>query len=414
MSEGLPFPAPQPGAGVAVVPENQPPEETPPQRVHWGWILAIWTFVGTLRATQRFLRSGELQPDMAYSWWAALGNNLFLAYLWAALTPAVMKIARRFAPGRVPLAKLVPVHLAAAVAVALLHTVLSQLIYKLLLAPEVSWTELARNFASSALTTGPTRISTYLEIVGITWGLDYYRMYREREIQASNLQAQLADARLEALKLQLRPTFVFNALNTILPLIYRNAQAAARTVVQLGDLLRLSLKSGATQLVALDDELHFLELYLQIEKTRLADRLSVTFEIEREAASAAVPNLILHPLVENAVARAGVSPGGVRIRITGRRLWDSVRVEVSDETTEAPQDPAMRAMQESNLAKTRRRLEHLFPGRYACEVLPLAGGQQVALTMPYAFAPIADRVPRRTGSRRTGGLAPPATGGAQP
>ena len=409
MSTSPSFPVRAPDADAGPSDERPAASPAPQGRIHWGWILLAWTFVGTLRATQRYLRGGELQPDASYAWWSALGNNLFLAYLWAALTPVVMRIARRWAPGRTRLIRLVPVHLLLGVAVALLHTVLSHLLYKLLLAPEVTWAEFARNFASSALMTGPTRISTYLEIVGITWGLDYYRGYRERELRASILQTQVAEARIEALKLQLRPAFVFNALNTILPLIYRNAQAAARTVVQLGDLLRLSLKSGARQLVPLQEELHFLELYLQIEKTRLADRLSVTFEIEPQASSAGVPNLILQPIVENAVSRASGASGGGHIRVSARRAWDSLRLEVSDDATLAPADPAVRVAMESNLAKTRSRLDHLYQEAYRCEVLPVPeGGQQVVLSLPYSPAPVSDRAAPRAPRRRAPAATPPA------
>jgi two-component system, LytTR family, sensor kinase len=417
MSTSLPSSAGPAQADPRFSADEKPPEEArTPRSIHWGWILGVWTFVGMLRATQRYLRAGDLQPDLSYAWWSALGNNLFLAYLWAALTPSVMRIARRFAPGRIPVIRLVPIHLLYGIGIAVVHTALSHLIYKVLLAPEVTWADFGRHFASSALMTGPTRISTYLEIVGVTWGLDYYRVYREREVRASNLQAQLAEARLEALKLQLRPGFVFNALNTILPLIYRNAQAAARTVVQLGDLLRLSLKSSVTQLVSIQEEVHFLKLYLQIEKTRLADRLSTGFEIAPEASTAGVPNLILQPIVESAVARVSASTaGGGRIQISARREWDALRLEVSDDAKDVVQDIAARAVQEGNLATTRRRLDHLYGDAYRCEVTPLdGGGLRVALTLPYSPAPVDQRSVARTGPRRTGpALAAPETGGAR-
>ena len=325
-----------------------------------------------------------------------------------------MAIARRWAPGRTRLIRLVPVHLLLGVAIALLHTVLSHLLYKLLLAPEVSWTEFARNFASSALMTGPTRISTYLEIVGITWGLDYYRGYREREVRASILQTQVAEARLEALKLQLRPAFVFNALNTILPLIYRNAQAAARTVVQLGDLLRLSLKSGATQLVPLQEELHFLELYLQIEKTRLADRLTVTFEIDPQASSAGVPNLILQPIVENAVSR-GRAARRAGATSASPRAAPGTRCGSRSRTTQPwrPQTrpcgsrwrPTSPRPAAASITCTRTRT-----GVRSCPIPE--GGQQVVLSLPYSPAPVSERVAVRAPARRAPAAAPPAPEGA--
>lgn len=355
----------------------------------WAVLLGIWTFVGLLRATERYLRGSQLEPDPSYAWWSSVGNNLALAYLWAALTPLVMRVARRFSFERTPLVRLVPVHLLAAAGVVLLYTALANVLYKLVLAPGVTWDELFRSFTRSAVIGGPTRLGTYLEIVGVTWGLDSYRRYRQREIEASRLQTQLAGARLDALKLQLHPAFVFNALNTILPLIYRDPRAAARTVVQLGDLLRLSLKGGAARLVTLKEELAFLKLYLRIERTRLQDRLSVSFTIEPETLAAAVPNLILQPLVETAIAQgvsAHMGPGSIEVRAIRREAM--LVLEVTEKGTGGETDPGTSPADWPALVRTQRRLEHLYPGghRFERSRVFMEGtviGERVTLAVPF-------------------------------
>jgi len=383
-------------------------------RPGWGVLLGVWTFVGLLRGTQRYFHGNELTPDLSYAWWSAVQNNLVLAYLWAAFTPLSMRAARRFSIGRTPWLRLVPIHLLAAAGVALLHTVLSNVLYKLALAPEVTWEEFFQNFARSAAITGPTRVATYLVIVGVTWGLDSYRTYREREIEASNLQTQLAEARLDALKLQLHPAFVFNALNTVLSLIYKDPRAAARTVVQLGDLLRLSLKGGAARLVTLKEELAFLEIYLKIERTRLQDRLSVSFSIEPEALSAAVPNLILQPLVETAIAQSVAShTGSGSVEVRAIRRERTLVLEVLEKGTAAQTDPGMLPAEGTALDRTRRRLEHLYPEDHRLErsrvwADGVGVGQKVTLAIP--FAPLREKVLGREEPAGLPGMPPAAEG----
>ena len=147
------------------------------------WIVGVWCFVAVLTATQRYLRGRELEPN-PWVFWSALGDNLAVAAIWAAATPLVMRIARRYPfPGR-SLPLLAAIHLPAAAAIALLHTFVSNVLYKVIVAPGVSWAELLANCLHSAVETGPTRIATYLQIVGVTWGLDDYRAWREGEIRA--------------------------------------------------------------------------------------------------------------------------------------------------------------------------------------------------------------------------------------
>jgi signal transduction histidine kinase len=164
---------------------------------------------------------------------------------------------------------------------------------------------------------GPFTLLVFAAIVGAVWALDLYRRYRERELRASQLEARLARAQLDALRQQLHPHFLFNTLNTISALMHRDVEAADRVVTRLGDLLRMGLQRSSRQEIALREELDFLERYVEIQRTRFQDRLTVAIEAEPEALDLLVPSLVLQPLVENAVRHAvepRVEPGRVEVR----------------------------------------------------------------------------------------------------
>jgi ligand-binding sensor domain-containing protein/signal transduction histidine kinase len=191
------------------------------------------------------------------------------------------------------------------------------------------------------------------------------RLRRMRTREA--LRRALVESQLQALKLQLRPHFLFNTLNSILPLIVQDPAAAARMVVQLGELLRLSLKTGTAQQVTLAEELAFLDSYLEIERTRFRDRLHVTVDAETEAEEALVPVFLLQPLVENALKHGMDSTGRVRVRIQAKAEGDRLALSVSDDGPGYP--PGVYAFSNGiGLKNTRRRLEMLYPGRASLEI----------------------------------------------
>jgi hypothetical protein len=347
---------------------------TPRQRwIAAAWIAGVWLFVGILQATQRYLRGHELEPD-SWAFWSALGDNLFLAALWAAATPLVMRIARRYPfPGK-PLPVLLAVHIPAGAAVVLLHTVVSHFVYRMLIAPGVAWADLLANTVESALMTGASRFATYVEIVGVTWGLDGYRGWRRREIRASNLQAQLAGERLESLKLQLHPEFLFQTLGQLRSTIRRDPAAAARTIVALGELLRLSLKNGGQRLVRLDEELRYADLYLKIESTRLERDVRLSTHVSRGVLEAAVPSLLLQPLVEAAVASAE-TPSSVEISAGQEDGRLRLRIHADGGS---PGGDGARA-----IYRARRRLDLEYPGTHILEWSSLA--REAIVEIPFAL-----------------------------
>ena len=241
---------------------------------------------------------------------------------------------------------------------------------------------------------GAARLATFIGIVGVTWGIDDYRTYREKELQASELERELVQTQLEALKLRLHPPFLFNTLATILPLIRTEPRAAARTVVQLGDILRLALYNDATGLVPLKTELEYIRLYLQIEQTRLQDRLEVRYAIAPEVLNAAVPNLILLPLAESAIANGiSVRSGRAAIEI---RAWSEngeLRLDVRETAIDGGISPeALRGppVDQSFVTKTRLRLELLYPGRHLIGMSERREeGHEVSITLPLEEAAFA-------------------------
>ncbi len=344
------------------------------------WIAGIWLFVGILQTTQRYLRGRELEPS-SWAFWSALGDNLALAALWALATPIVMRIARRHPfPGRsVP--TLVAVHVPAGAAVVVLHTVVSHFAYKLLIASGAPWADFLPNTLQSALITGPSRFATYLEIVGVTWGLDDYRAWRAKEIRASQLQTQLAGERLEALKLQLHPAFLFQTLGLLRTTIRRDPAVAARTIVALGELLRLSLKNGGERLVRLGEELKYADLYLKIESTRLGRGVLLTTRVPRGGLDAAVPSLVLQPLVEAAVAAAGPAPACVEISAVQNdgRMILRVRADPDGSGPRVGSSGSGEA-----IARARRRLDLEYPGAHRLEWSSLA--REAVVEIPFVLA----------------------------
>lgn len=217
----------------------------------------------------------------------------------------------------------------------------------------------------------------YGVLVGATHALHYYDRFRERELRASQLEAELAQSQLHRLKMQLQPHFLFNALNGILTLIETDAEAADRMLSQLAALLRESLRADAPHEGSLREELSLLDRYLEIEKTRFADRLRVSFEIDPGILDARVPNLLLQPLVENAI-RHGVArrAGGGRVDVRAWRENGSLRLEVRDDGPGLPE--TAKESTGIGLANTRARLERLHGDEYRFDLRNLPGGGVLA------------------------------------
>jgi LytS/YehU family sensor histidine kinase len=225
----------------------------------------------------------------------------------------------------------------------------------------------------------------YAVIVALVIAADFYHMFRERQRAANELRTELVISKLESLKMQLQPHFLFNTLNAINALIHEDTEAADRMVTRLADLLRLTLYESRHE-VPLARELEFVSAYVEIQQIRFQNRLTVSFEVKGAVLGAQVPSLLLQPIVENAI-RHGIAPrtrpGHVWVR--ARREGDTLVLEVEDDGVGIRAGDDVRSGG-IGLRNTRARLQQLHEDNHALAILPLQHGTLVRIMLPYEEA----------------------------
>lgn len=350
-------------------------------------VLGAWTAVGLFRAVERYTLDPVSSERLEFGFREALAQNLLFSYLWAAFTPLVAWLAFRYTIASPARARTLAVHFAAGALLAVVHGTVFALLYPPLMGMPFGLARQLRGVPSVLIAFLLANLLTYWGVVGVCWTMQAVKLARERELRSSQLEAQLAGARLERLQTQLHPHFLFNALNSVLPLVFRDRDAAARTISRLEELLRRSLEADAAQLVPLSRELEFLEMYLEIQKTRFQDRLRVAFDVPAELRTARVPNLILQPIVENAI-KHGVSaqPGAGSVEISARRVDGMLVLTVRDDGPGLVESPRTGGSG-LGLANTRERLQQLYGDdhRFTLENAD-SGGVEVTLGLPFSSA----------------------------
>jgi len=239
-------------------------------------------------------------------------------------------------------------------------------------------------------------IPIYLTIASLCHAFVYFRRTQQRDRRALELESQLGQARLQTLRMQLQPHFLFNTLNAISTLVQTNPAAAQEMIGSLGQMLRLSLDSGSEPEVPLEEELKFLNCYLEIAQTRFGNRLEVNYDLGPETGNALVPTFILQPLVENAV-RHGIEPAaaGGTIEISVRHDGQMLLILIRDSGVGLAAEPS--APGGIGIANTRARLASLYPGWHHFAVRNSAAGGCVAeLEIPFHTEPLAQAEPLAT------------------
>lgn len=345
-------------------------------------ILSAWALVAMLFAGQAWFAAQVRGEPLALARASAIW--LVWAAVWAALTPIALRLEARFPLQRPRLLGAVAVHGVASVVCAMANLALFALAAPVIGATQVEPTWLG-TFSRLLGTTILLNLPVYWLIVAAAHVERLVRATRERDRRQLRLEAQLADARLQTLRTQLQPHFLFNALNTISVLMHENVDSADRILLQLSALLRRSLDSTDEHEVRLGEEIGFLESYLEIEQARFGGRLGYRIIVPDEVLQARVPKLILHPLVENALrhglaTRAG--PG--RVEITAERHGDSLLLRVVDDGRGLTSVPTERV----GLANTRARLRLLYGHSQRFDLRSSDGGGVVAeIELPWCTAP---------------------------
>ena len=364
----------------------------------WLVVAAFWTLLGLVESLKGYVTSSL--RGIERSWWHVLVANMPWWWGWAALTPLIVWFAARVRLGddRGRLRALAG-HGAMAVACAVAHVaVVGTLFYFTATRATPAWipgrpATVAEQLRGWLDTWMMLELVTYCGIVGAWHALDFHRRYRESIVlsarlasQTAELRLHAAEARLQALRMQVNPHFLFNALNAISGLVRtRRDGDAVRMLAGLGDLLRATIDREAEQETALRDELALLERYLDIERVRFADRLTVALDVAAGVADARVPTLILQPLVENAL-RHGIArrPGPGLVHIRAAREGARLVLEVRDTGEGPPPVTATPPREGIGLANTRARLEQLYGARAGLRLAHAdGGGARAVVWLPY-------------------------------
>ena len=362
------------------------PPISPERRASFALILfAVATVIAVLYSLERYFYRRLLGQPVSLG--QLVPAELVFTYIWALLTPLVMWMARRFpvwgahhaTNGRIALRNWVA-QLFAVTSFVLLHVALFTAASVLLAggAP-VPTARLFTGYLASWFTLDSI---VYCTLVAVYHALVYYRVSQDRALRASQLEARLAQAQLQVLRMQLQPHFLFNTLHTISALMHKDVKRADSMIAALSDLLRMSLRSVGVQEVELREEVDFLQRYLEIMSLRFGDRLTVSLDIDPTVLDARVPTLVLQPLVENAL-RHGFGEGmrAGHVRVVAVLDGEMVRCEVIDNGRGIPAGGPREGVGISN---TRARLRHLYGDRFSLELLgDPGGGARVALAIPY-------------------------------
>ena len=353
--------------------------------VSLGLVFGFWTFFSFFNANQIYF--GMRGEGMRHSWWRIVYWQFLVWNIWTCWTPLVMWAGRRLPIDRSSWARSLLVHLPLSLSLSALHLALCTLL-TILIEPFDTWSSKA-TFLEQYLTTlrfwMPVEFIIYWATLGLSHTLSYYEKYRERERRAGQLEAQLVQAELKSLRMQLHPHFLFNTLNAIVGLVrdQKNKQAV-NMIAGLSNLLRHSLESAGKQEIPLKEELDFLELYLDIQQMRFPDRLKVQMEIAPEALGVYVPNLILQPLVENAV-RHGIAERVTSslLKVSARRENGSLLIKVYDDGPGLKAGWQMKENGGIGLANTRERLQQLYGQEHHFDIRNHKdGGVEATLLIP--------------------------------
>jgi signal transduction histidine kinase len=357
----------------------------PPSRLTvFLYAFAAATFFGAINAVE------IISTDTGqHHWGEAFGHALLLWYLFLPIVPLAIALAQKLPVVQEHRLRNLCIHTLIALAAGGIHPYLYILAYSLATQPR--WAILVAGSLLPFLHYWYMQdllmaVLAYAMTVAATQAFLYYRSFQQGQLRAAHLQAQLANANLTALKMQLHPHFLFNALHSISALQMTDGEAAQKMTALLGDFLRMTLRDLDRQEVPLRQELEFLQRYLAIEQMRFGNRLRFSVDAVAEILDAAVPQLILQPIVENAV-RHGIAPYGCGGEIAVRAARDNERLllTVQDSGPGILEDRINASAPAGlGLANTRARLSQLYGGAQHLALENLSGGGfRVQIELPF-------------------------------
>ena len=304
----------------------------------WLWIAAIWCAGGLFDASQTVLFMHAIGKQHA---WLIFGTELASWLPWVLATPLVISLARRYSIARGTTIPTVAIHLTAFAIIGLVAEAWFAAL-QMLFNP---WDYPQRPtfmdaWRTSLLFQVLTFLIVYALILIVTYALDARERMAYQLTETARLSEELSRSQLAALRQQIEPHFMFNTLNSITGLVRDNRNdAAVNMIVGLSEFLRRASEDSHRSQVTLAEEVEYLQRYLDLQKVRFGDRLQVSVEIPAELLRAQVPNLLLQPLVENAI-KHGIAKrvAGGTVRVTGAHLNGKLYLSVHNDGPDLPTD----------------------------------------------------------------------------
>lgn len=350
----------------------------------WLMIFGGWTFAAVFFAGHQSLQTYFSENPIPFL--SILKWQIASSYGWFVLTPFILWLTKRFSPEGEMFHRNLSILISTGMFVILLQLAINALILPPLGYPPFgNFTTYTDAFRFMFLTNFPWSLLVYFTVLGTIFVTRYYRKFRERELRAVQLESNLARARLQVLKMQLHPHFLFNTHNAISELIHKDPDAAEKILTNLSDLLRISLEKLDVEEVPLEQELEFLKKYVEIEQTRFQERLQFKMDIAPETLDAVVPNMLLQPLIENAV-KHGITPlkRGGTIVLESTKKNGHLILQISDDGVGIGEGNAKNLIKGIGLANTKARLIHLYKTDQSMEIESNKDrGLLVKLTIPF-------------------------------
>ncbi|MGH9881395.1 MAG: sensor histidine kinase [Pyrinomonadaceae bacterium] len=353
--------------------------------VHLCAIWAIWTFIGMVFTLQGYFMSYRTERPMLFT--ESLYMQMTWAYLFALATPLVLWASSKLPLERNNWVRSALIHLPISIVLSVILTALGRVLIWLNFGWRAGRPLTLESITRFVIGNFSEGIGIYLLIALTGYAFSYYRRARAGQLRTLQLEAQLSQAQLDALKMQLHPHFLFNTLHSISALLRNDTEAARRMITRLGDFLRLTLENSGAQEVTLKQEMEFLRCYLEIERIRFRDRLVTRMDVAPQVLDAKVPNLILQPIVENAI-RHGITPRSTPglIEIEAKPQNGALRIQIRDNGPGLPEHRSSDTLFRKGLglANTETRLERLYGSAHLFDLMnDPDGGLIVTLEIPF-------------------------------
>jgi len=341
----------------------------------WVLMAGAWTLFGLFSFGACLLADAATDGD-SLPWPQLLAYSLGVAWIWAALTPIVLWVTWNAVFTAGERTRSILIHALTGSAFVLVSITLQSALALELRIDASGSSLLLPRIENSLLAYGA------LGVLG--QAARYFTLLKTRQVHASELEARLARTHLQLLRMQLQPHFLFNTLNTVAELVHSDPETADQMITRLGRLLRLSLDHAGHQVVPLRQEIDFLRMYVEIEQVRFQDRLQIVWNVAADTLDAAVPTLLWHPVLENAI-RHGVTPlaGRGRIVIASRREGEDLVLEIRDNGRGLPEGKVLR--EGVGLRNIRERVGQLYGSKARFTLVPGSDGGTVAtLRLPFS------------------------------